>query len=604
MHTKRITLPLLAAILGGLLPVCSLRAANAGDVDTSFTASVVGGVAGVVVQADGKVVIAGPFTSVNGTAQAYLARLNVDGSLDATFTATANAQIASLVAQPDGKLLIAGNFTSVNGTPTGTIARLNADGSLDAPFSAGAQAHNPDPNVGVSTLVLESNGQILYEAYYAEYYGHGGDYSLFFYPGRINTDGSSSFTDGTGASPVGPFVRAAQSNGKILLTAGQPNSPLPIVRWNADASFDNSFLYQDWTSYNAFTDIVVQPDDRILASTNTLVRMNAADGSPDATFQVPTVTGVFYKILCQPDSRLLVGGSFTQVNGSNQVNLVRLNTDGTLDTGFAALAAMDGPIQSMALQPDGNVVVAGGFTSIGGATHQGIARFIGTNVAAPQLTSPAAAVGTVGVPFSYQITAANNPTTFAAGSVYNVNDGLTKPLPAGLTLDPATGIISGTPTREGNFVIAIQAANAAGADLQEIPLTIATAGKLFHPAFFTGEEPLADGVYYLKFFYDGSVPTNFFSYYAYLADPHYIYHFDLGYEYLLDAADGYDGLYLYDFASNGFFYTSPVFPFPYLYDFNLNAFLYYYPDPNDPERYNTGGVRYFYNFATGQTITK
>ena len=95
-----------------------------------------------------------------------------------------------------------------------------------------------------------------------------------------------------------------------------------------------------------------------------------------------------------------------------------------------------------------------------------------------------------------------------------------------------------------------------------------------------------------------------FGYYSFLSDPRYIYHFDLGYEYVFDAADGNDGVYLYDFASQTFFYTSPTFGFPYLYDFSLNSVLYYYPDPNNPGRYNTNGTRYFYNFATGQIITK
>ncbi len=120
-----------------------------------------------------------------------------------------------------------------------------------------------------------------------------------------------------------------------------------------------------------------------------------------------------------------------------------------------------------------------------------------------------------------------------------------------------------------------------------------------HPAFFAGETALDDGVYYLDF------PNgNYFGYYSYLSDPHYIYHFDLGYEYWFDAGDGMSGIYFYDFASSDFFYTSPTFPFPYLYDFGLNTVLYYYPDPGNAGRYNTDGVRYFYDFATGQIITK
>lgn len=120
-----------------------------------------------------------------------------------------------------------------------------------------------------------------------------------------------------------------------------------------------------------------------------------------------------------------------------------------------------------------------------------------------------------------------------------------------------------------------------------------------HPAFFTGQASLGNGVYYLAF-PDG----NPFGYYSFLSDPHYLYHVDLGYEYAFDANDGKNGVYLYDFASNTFFYTSPGFPFPYLYDFSLNSVLYYYPDPDNAGRYNTDGVRYFYDFATGEVITK
>ena len=120
-----------------------------------------------------------------------------------------------------------------------------------------------------------------------------------------------------------------------------------------------------------------------------------------------------------------------------------------------------------------------------------------------------------------------------------------------------------------------------------------------HPSFFTGEDALSKGVYYLAF------PNGrYFGYYAYLADPAYIYHFDMGYEYVLDAQDGNNGVYLYDFTSHDFFYTSPAFPFPYLFDFGLNTVLYYYPNSNNAGHYNTDGVRYFYDFATKKVIAK
>ena len=152
-----------------------------------------------------------------------------------------------------------------------------------------------------------------------------------------------------------------------------------------------------------------------------------------------------------------------------------------------------------------------------------------------------------------------------------------------------SGLVQGS---DGNFY----GTDDTGADFEGsvFELTVVS-----HPAFFTGQAPLTSGVDYLAF------PNgNFFGYYAFLSDPDYLYHFDLGYEFLYDAKDGQGGLYLYDFASSDFFYTSPTFPFPYLYDFGLQSVLYYYPDPNNPGRYNTNGVRYFYDFSTGTIISK
>jgi hypothetical protein len=117
-----------------------------------------------------------------------------------------------------------------------------------------------------------------------------------------------------------------------------------------------------------------------------------------------------------------------------------------------------------------------------------------------------------------------------------------------------------------------------------------------HLAFFTGEIALGGGWYYLQF--ANGTP---FGYYSYLSDQNFIYHIDLGFEYLFDANDANHGIYFYDFVSSSFFYTSPS-TFPYLYDFSLNAWLYYLPDVNNPGRY-THNPRWFYNFATGQWIT-
>ena len=151
---------------------------------------------------------------------------------------------------------------------------------------------------------------------------------------------------------------------------------------------------------------------------------------------------------------------------------------------------------------------------------------------------------------------------------------------------------------DGNFYCQVGSGGPIG-EFGAFVRIVSNMGQNSHPAFFEGEVALSNGEYYLQF-----AGGNPFGYYSFLADPNYLYHQDLGFEYVFDANDGKSGVYLYDFTSSTFFYTSPGFPFPYLYDFTLNTVLYYYPDPDDPGRYNTGGIRFFYDFATGQIITK
>ena len=81
----------------------------------------------------------------------------------------------------------------------------------------------------------------------------------------------------------------------------------------------------------------------------------------------------------------------------------------------------------------------------------------------PVITSSLTAVGAVGQPFAYTILASHTPTSFSATG-----------LPAGVTVNPATGQITGTPTEGGAFTVIIAAANADGVDSQALELQINT----------------------------------------------------------------------------------------------------------------------------------
>ena len=112
------------------------------------------------IQSDGKIIIGGGFTTYNGIAINRIARLNTDGTLDATFNAGTGAYggaspVSTTSIQSDGKIIIGGWFTSYNGIARNYIARLNTDGTLDTSFNPGTGAIGP-----VYTTSIQSDGKI------------------------------------------------------------------------------------------------------------------------------------------------------------------------------------------------------------------------------------------------------------------------------------------------------------------------------------------------------------------------------------------------------------------------------------------------------------
>jgi uncharacterized delta-60 repeat protein len=131
-----------------------------GTLDATFNPNANGDVDCITVQADGKVIIGGFFTSLqpNGaasaTARKFLARVNADGTLDATFNPNANGLVRSIAVQADGKVIIGGGFSQVQGVPRNSIARLNANGTLDMTF-------NPNVSGGLLSVALQADGKVL-----------------------------------------------------------------------------------------------------------------------------------------------------------------------------------------------------------------------------------------------------------------------------------------------------------------------------------------------------------------------------------------------------------------------------------------------------------
>ncbi|MFZ0596256.1 MAG: delta-60 repeat domain-containing protein, partial [Flavobacterium sp.] len=95
-------------------------------------------------QSDDKLIVGGEYLNLNGIPTSYLTRLNPDGSIDDSFNSGTgfNGKVYTSVIQTDGKIIVAGNFTSYNGNNSGRLIRLNPDGSQDTTFNTAIGATN------------------------------------------------------------------------------------------------------------------------------------------------------------------------------------------------------------------------------------------------------------------------------------------------------------------------------------------------------------------------------------------------------------------------------------------------------------------------------
>lgn len=122
-----------------------------------------------------------------------------------------------------------------------------------------------------------------------------------------------------------------------------------------------------FTNYNGFT-------------ANKIIRINN-DGSVDNTF----ITGIglndmVSSIALQTDGKILIAGHFTNYNNNSVNRIVRLNSDGSLDTSFSIGSGFDNYINKIIVQPDGKILVAGKFTSYNGVFAKGLTRLLDNGV--------------------------------------------------------------------------------------------------------------------------------------------------------------------------------------------------------------------------------
>ena len=369
--------------------------AQPGTIDSSFNTLDNGSGVGIgadqyiykmAIQQDGKILINGGFTTFNGIPQKGISRLNTDGPLDNSFLLNEiTGSISTALIQADGKIIIGGSFTSINNTPRENIARLNTDGTLDTSFDPGTGANNT-----VFTIAKQSDDKIIISGNFTTYNGISQNRIA-----RLNTDGSldASFNTGTGADNSLNAI-LIQSDGKILVggtffTSFNGTSQNGIARLNTDGSLDTSFTIG--TGGNSGVEsIALQTDGKIIIggsftifndiSQNRIARLNA-DGSLDTSFNIGTGTNSSIEtVSIQTDGKIIIAGSFNVYNGTSRNGIARLNIDGSLDISFLVGSGTGNGnvarnrVYCSAILPDGKIIIGGDFTSYNGTLQNRIAR--------------------------------------------------------------------------------------------------------------------------------------------------------------------------------------------------------------------------------------
>lgn len=257
------------ASYNGTATNCLVRLNNDGTIDPTFNIGTGfnGRIRDIIVQADGKIIIAGAFSTFNGnTSHRYIVRLNTNGSLDVPFP-TAGDEVNVIALQNDGKL--------VAGFASGYIRRYNTNGSLDTTFTAPV---NSVSNEGVLALQIQSSNKIIV----------GGDFSIATNNLiRLNTNGSkdTSFATGTGF------------NGVVRSLVVQPDDKIIV-----GGSYN---MYNGTTGWHA-------------------IRLNP-NGSVDPTFDTGIgFTGSIYDIKLQDDGKIIMAGTMVNYNSYVIGGLVRL----------------------------------------------------------------------------------------------------------------------------------------------------------------------------------------------------------------------------------------------------------------------------------------
>lgn len=304
--------------------------------------------------------------------------------------------INTLAVQADGKILAGGSvFTEIIGWNF-AIVRYNSDGRIDSAFGYNGKQNTlvAEGAIGYS-IVTQADGKIVMSGY--AMHKQRNYFALVRYDSNGMLDNSFNGTGKQVLQTISGFCTrnsaVIETNGKIVIGGYASNgtdNDFALARFNTDGSADVSFgeagvLMIDFSGGDDIANgVVIQESDKFVLAGYTNVSSGGGtfqqfavaryldDGTPDAGFGINgKLTGdykqgytVFNASVIQPDGKIISAGS-TWNGSSNDFAIVRFNINGTLDNSFGNggkqitdFGGVDEAV-SLALQPDGKIIVAG-----------------------------------------------------------------------------------------------------------------------------------------------------------------------------------------------------------------------------------------------------
>lgn len=331
-----------------------------GNLDSAYAPVINGTVSQIVIQTDGKILIAGSFTSVDGHATQNLARLLSDGAVDTSFavaTGETPSEITALIAATDGSVYLGTKGSSstqyIDGQWVDVWPKLlwkyNAAGGMDTSFNPRFSVGSGSPDIAINALLPLPAGSLLACGTFTHI-----NATAQSYLAKLSSTGAED------AAYRPAFTRSS---------SGAP----PAVTSLADAGGGKAYVGGVFSTVNA-------------VSRNSLVRLSAT-GTTDSAFNAVVAgrftsdTPIIENIAVDTIGRVMFSGTFAKVNGTSKNGLARVNANAVLTDGMVMPLSSTPPILKGGLAvaaADDLLVAYTGILSVNSVLQLPVTKFLST----------------------------------------------------------------------------------------------------------------------------------------------------------------------------------------------------------------------------------